>query len=149
MKKIKLIKLIIPALFIAMASFSGCEKEKIDTEPVTIPTTPFILEGCTWNLMNSDIVYIINNNEKFANCLACENAQQIDFDNKTLLLAFGVVPGGVSEVQTKLTKIGTTYTINVDVLLDFTDIAGDIWRIALLTNKLTTDDVELNVSYHH
>jgi hypothetical protein len=148
----KTLYIIIPALMLTMLCVGGCEKpntEKIDS--VEVPVTPLTLaEGCFSINLVHDTVYIINSNEELTNYTHCGNdLPHIDFDRQTVLLACGVAPGGIYEATTELTETGTEYILNVDVLLDDSAIVGDIWRIALLTDKLTTNYIELNVSSHH
>ncbi|MCL2597428.1 MAG: hypothetical protein FWD66_07180 [Paludibacter sp.] len=152
MDKRNLIKLMIPALFIAMASFSGCEKENTEQldATVVVPTTEFVLESCYWDWDNIsiDTLYVINSNEKLANYTKCDNDfPEIDFSRQTLL----VVHGGTSNTNTVTSKLkynGEEYTLDVDINVG-NFCYPQRWYVILSTDKLPTDYVELNLMYHY
>jgi hypothetical protein len=144
----KIIVFIIPILMLVMTSFSECEKQP-DNNKKVVKTTPFVL-GCDWTNVPPNIVHIINSAEELANYINCENElPQIDFSKQTLLAATGIVGGGVSKETAELSKTGTEYSLNIDILLDDTAVVGSPWRTALLINKLEINHIELVVSSHH
>ena len=140
------------ALFYSFMVFlSGCEQTTIETNnnPVVIPTSEFVLEDCSWTNITSDTVNIINSTDELANYVNCENdLPDINFSTQTLLVVRGGATNGIQSITSELTKNEGQYTLNIDILLDDTFVAPG-WLVALLSNKLATDNIKLNVVSHH
>ncbi len=99
--------------------------------------------------MQHDSVYVINSEEEFANYFNCTNSPQIDFSTKTLLVAFGGSPNGISNISTELSVEKNTHSLMVDITLDMTAVAQS-WRIVALTPKLPQNSVvKLDLRQHH
>jgi hypothetical protein len=95
--------------------------------------------------MQQNLVYVINSEEEFANYFTCGNNQQIDFSTKTLLVAFGATINGVSDISTELSLENNVYSLKIEVTLNDAAVAEG-WHIALVTDKINTNSVMLNVN---
>jgi hypothetical protein len=144
------------SLLVILFAAAGCEKPDGTTtksngnnQDSIVVSTIFTMKNCRLINLLPDTVYIINSNEELANYINCENdLPQIDFSKQTLLVTCGRAPNGISNITSELTSNGGTYTLNIDILLEITAVAMG-WEIALLTDKLTTNYIELNVLSHH
>ncbi|MDR2882551.1 MAG: hypothetical protein LBU98_02030 [Alistipes sp.] len=76
---------------------------------------------------------------------------EIDFTKKTLLLASGTAPNGLSNkiVQSLQQLSAGKYKCSVEIKLGPTDMMQD-WQVAILTDKLSNDSkIELNVTFSY
>ena len=65
------------------------EEPKEETYPLTIQTTLFsLLDGCAWNNLTTDLLYLINSHEELAQHLTCyaSTTLEIDFNRYTLIV---------------------------------------------------------------
>jgi hypothetical protein len=142
--------LTVPLMVVFMAA--GCEKPtNAETKTVTISTTDFeyLNLGCDFVFANmqAKTVYVINSEEEFENYFACETSQQIDFATKTLLIVSGTATGGIGDKSVQLVQNGNEYTFNIDIFLNFTTIASEDWIVAVIVDKIHTQNVALNLRF--
>jgi hypothetical protein len=118
-----------------------------EENPVLTVSDFNIPAGCSLNYekMQHNSVYVINSEEEWAKIFTCESNPQIDFSTKTLLVAWGVAPSGIGDVAKTLLFANNTYTLTVDILLGVT-AKPESWHIVLITDKITTQSVILNVN---
>jgi hypothetical protein len=69
------------------------------------------------------------------------------FRQKTLLLAFGGTTHGVYAISKELLFEHNIYSLTVDITLDMTAVAQG-WHIVLITDKINTQQVTLNLNKH-
>jgi hypothetical protein len=105
--------------------------------------------GCALNYakMQHDSVYVINSEEEFAKIFTCESNPQIDFSTKTLLVAFGWATSGISSMSKELLFENNIWYLTVDITLNMTAEAPR-WHIAVITDKINTQSVKLNINQH-
>jgi hypothetical protein len=135
-------------LLILAAGFSSCKEEK-ENEPIEISFTEYSLAGasCRWTNFDLGKVTIINSNTALEEYVTCTEGTfpEIDFSKNTLLLARGVVAGGIGYLSKRLLLTESRYVLEIEITLNDTAIAGEYWKIVLVTDKLKVKDVELNV----
>jgi hypothetical protein len=148
-KKMLMIIAFIPALMLTMLCVGGCEKA--NTEPTDIEMPISILEvpcGFKWNDWQNlgDSLLIINNNEELNEYFDCEENLQINFSEKTVLLAFGNAAGCIVDKTASLSQNNTSNTLNVEITItDIFTINGEKWVMVIVTDKINSNNVSLNV----
>lgn len=129
-------------LFILVLSVAGCNKPDKDNAiyPVDLKTTLFSLsDGCTWNTLTSDSLYLINSQEELVRHIACQTnvIPDVDFSKNTVL----VLAPKRCNIDSKIEKIllqqqaAKEYLLAVDVIPD-KRITGAPLIISLLAPKL-------------
>jgi hypothetical protein len=136
-------------LLVTLTAFKcGSENDPVNT---IITTTNFESQnfGCGMNLANmqADTVYVINSGEEFARYFNCETDPQIDFSQKTLLVAHGTATSGIRNIFTELSINNGVYSLIVNIQVDITGVAPP-WHIELITDKINTNSVMLNINQH-
>jgi len=113
-------------LLILTGGLASCKKE----EPKEIPFSGYCLNDppclwtnrgdCRWtNLSYNNGVIIINDRKKMENYVSCTNFPNIDFSTRTLLLANGSSPNGISGISTAFYKNSRNkYTMSVSISLN-------------------------------
>ena len=127
----------------------GCTKNP-EIPPTFLTVVDFSIPfgcGVNYSKMQHDSVYVINSEEELANIFICESNPQIDFSVKTLLVAFGSTTNGIATISKELLFENNTYSLTVDITLDDTAVAQG-WRIILITDKINTQSVILNLNKH-
>jgi hypothetical protein len=89
---------------------------------------------------------LINSTEEFQLISCTDSIPVIDFNTCSLLIAHGVVPGGVSEVFKELVKTNNTCSLKIDVQLDITTIASSMWYCVYVAEKLNVTNILLDVN---
>ena len=162
MKPKKILKLTAFLLIFAV-TFASCKEpdpEPVDSGkpsgtkyPIDIPFTEYLLAGtsCQWvNLNYDDKLIVVNSNEELKNYINCSkgNYPEIDFSKHTLLLANGTTPNGIVEISKRLLQLSANkYRVDIEILLDETEITGR-WVTALIVSKLSKEsDIEINVRF--
>jgi hypothetical protein len=97
--------------------------------------------------MQHDSVYVINSEEEWANIFTCGDRPEIDFSTKTLLVAFGGVTNGISNISKELLFENNTWSLTVDITLNMTTVAPR-WHVVLITDKINAQRVILNLNKH-
>jgi len=137
-------------LFFIFTSFSGCEKVSNELNNKIFPIVDINNQyGCVINYVNmqTDSVYLINSEEEFKKYNTCEGNPQIDFSLKTFLLAFGKTTSGISNISKELSLKNNIYYLNVDIQLNDATVPQG-WNIAVITDKIKSSHVILNVNQH-
>jgi hypothetical protein len=149
MKTKHFFKIVLPILAAVTLTAFKCGGENAPEEKVVIPTTNFDFTsygcGMTYANMQSDIVYVINSAEEFANFFSCETDPQIDFATKTLLIVHGGLSDEIFNISTELSKADNTYYLKVDITYGYFTRPAQ-WHIALLSDKIDTQNVMLNLN---
>ena len=136
-------------LFVLTSAFT-CGKEK-ESEPIEIPFTEYSLSDtyCQWANLNYDgKVIIINSNAELEKCITCTEGTfpEIDFVEMTLLIAYGRSAGGIGYISKRLVFEENRYVLEIGITLNDATIAGQSWRVALITDKLNdSNNVDLKV----
>jgi hypothetical protein len=102
-------------------------------------------EGCNWQNLKADTVYLINSKTELSAYLSCpiEDIPDIDFDNHSLVLAHGWAINGINDITKILRQISPTeYTLVIKITLDDTMVAPP-WYVTFLTSKLP-DNTKIN-----
>jgi hypothetical protein len=144
----KTLKFLIFAV-LALGMVTACLVDTPKQEQV-LPVADFNLPaGCVMNYakMQYDSVYVINSEEEWVNIVTCESNPQIDFSTKTLLVVFGGVTNGISNISKELLFKNNTYTLTIDITLNMTAVAPR-WHVVLITDKINTQSVILNLNKH-
>jgi hypothetical protein len=90
---------------------------------------------------------VVNSEEEWANIFTCGDRPEIDFSTKTLLVAFGGVTNGISNISKELLFENNTWSLTVDITLNMTTVAPR-WHVILITDKINTQSVTLNLNKH-
>jgi hypothetical protein len=136
------------AMLLLLAGSFSCGKEE-DDEPTEIPFTEYSLTGtgCQWTNLDCDgKIVIINSNTELENHVTCtgETFPEIDLAEQTLLIACGVTTNGIQYLHKKFSKKENMYILEIEITLNDVAVAQS-WMVTLITNKLSTKDIELNV----
>ena len=97
--------------------------------------------------MQRDSLYVFNSREDFEKYFTCENNLQIDFSTKMLLVAFGETTSGIDDFSRKLSFSDNVYFLTIDIKLLITGEIGN-WNIAVITDKINTQNVVLKINKH-
>jgi hypothetical protein len=130
---------------------TGCEKpgkiipsddDQKGQNTETIEYSEYSLTQCHWNKSNltHDSVYIINSQDEFLKFISCEGETTpmpvVDFNEYSLLFAYGFTTSGVSSVTKTLQQLSDRkYELNIEVILNMTTYPEG-WIVAILTPKL-------------
>jgi len=136
-------------IVILLTGMAGCKKNELEGNKV-LPTVDIGSQyDCVIDLVNmqQDSIYVINIKKEFEKFFTCENNPQIDFSKKTVLIASGGTKNGISNISTELSFENSIYSLFVDITLNDAAVAQG-WHIAVITNKINTSSVMLNVNTH-
>ncbi|MDR0505717.1 MAG: hypothetical protein LBH32_02710, partial [Dysgonamonadaceae bacterium] len=105
-------------------------------------------EDCVRSIatLQPDSLYVINSDEEFNKYFIC-GSNPIDFSKKTLLFSLGETNYGIYKISTELLKESNEYSLTVDIQLTISCVI-DRWNIALITDKINTQNVILNLNKH-
>jgi hypothetical protein len=152
----KTLSVLLIAVLVSLTTgfFSGCKNEE-NPEPNIKMLTTFDFDyqqyGCTMNLVNMREyrVYVINSEEELGNYFTCENFPQVDFSKKTLLIACGEASNAIVNISTELLLNNNNYSLMVAVTISENDLEmSGFWDIALITDKINTQNVMLYFNQH-
>jgi hypothetical protein len=111
-----------------------------------------LTENCQWeNLAYDNTVIVINNDEELGKYVSCtgDGYLEIDFSEKSLLLASGKTTSGISKITVNdLQQLSLSeYKLDMEILLNDSITAAEQWAIALIVEKAGEEShVELNVN---
>jgi hypothetical protein len=148
MKKIVVLKIAAIMLILA-GGFYSCAEEKEKYQEQSFTEYSLAGTSCQWTKLNYDNkINIINSNAELENYITCTEGTfpEIDFTNKTLLLASGGTTNGVEKVQSTFIENSTgKYTLKVVVYLNDATVAEG-WKISIFSTKISNEAiVELDV----
>jgi hypothetical protein len=130
----------------------ACNRNEEKNESIEIPFTEYSLleTNCQWANFESDKVIIINSQLQLDlyNYITCTDGSypKVDFSKNTLLLAKGMVAGGIGCLSKKIVNSVTKYVLEVEIKNSDTMIAGEVWFISIVSEKLRSKtNVELNI----
>ena len=112
----------------------------------------YLLNDCSWSLMEADTLYLINSQEELFTYFNCVNGSptEIDFSRQTLLLVSGRSTSGIHAIFKQLMETERNrYTFDIDITLNMT-MEAPRWIEAVLISKMSDDAViSLNVNQHY
>ena len=115
-----------------------------------IPITDYVSnDDCQWTNLaydNKEIILINSRSEMEKYCSCSEGSfNDIDFSNKTLLLASGTTKiFGFSQIAKRFVKVGDQYIFDVGIFYNNT-LPASKWAIAVVTDKFVNKDIWLHV----
>jgi hypothetical protein len=120
---------------------------------IEIPVTDYSLgSGCHWAFPNikKDSAYLINSEEELMTLISCTEGSTpmtIDFDQYSLLFAFGTTTRSLDRVTKNLQQLSINkYSFDIDVYLAWTTGPG-AWIVAIITNKINEENkIKLNIT---
>jgi len=128
------------------------EEPKEETYPLTIQTTLFsLLDGCAWNNLTPDLLYLINSHEELAQHLTCYTGTtlEIDFNRYSLIVLAPKNCNIDSKVEKTLLQQQSVnrYSLSVDVISTETANTAPL-VISLLAPKLANNaQMEFAITY--
>ena len=135
-------------------------EDTLQNYPIEIPFAEYSLTGtsCQWANINygnysyDAHVIAINSSEELEEYINCSNGNypEIDFSKQTLLLASGLTPNGIIEINNRLLQLSNNkYQLEIKIHLEPRDAIGR-WVMALVVNKLSEEsDIELKIIFKH
>ncbi|MDR2126336.1 MAG: hypothetical protein LBP63_05870 [Prevotellaceae bacterium] len=137
------------AILLMLAGIVACGKEENEKHSTEIPLTEYSLTNtnCQWvNLDYNGSVIVINSKTELEKYITCTEGTfpEIDFAKNTLLIACGSTTNGIQYIQKKFFKKINMYMLEIEITLNDATVAQP-WIATLVTNKLSVNNVELNV----
>ena len=131
----------------SVVSFSSCKEETKVEYPIEISFTEYSFAeiSCQWtNLNYDDTIIIINSNEKLASYINCleGNYPEVDFSKHTLLLAHGMAPSSIVNVNCrKLQQYSEqNYKIEIGIVIGDATVISN-WQLPIIVDKVGDDNI--------
>jgi len=147
----------VPILVEKLESGSNVElivtREIIEDERVELNFEDYILnENCQWinliydyEIFDNAKILIINSNEGVENYINCVsgNFSEINFDEYSLIIAWGVANNGIHTIEKKITQTDDLlYNLDVTIELNCLEVMQE-WLITILIDKLSNATISL------